>query len=135
MHFFSFLTLILIGNCAMSAEIELKWEWPANRTIDYKLLVKIDSVDKKKSGLFGFFKSPSIVDNFPDPRTLSGKVIKSGSGESGGAFKLTLPLLEIDDIKPGSFAVLGIVKNRTCVCIASVKSADVKLDDVKCLEN
>lgn len=38
----------------MSAEIELKWEWPANRTIDYKLLVKIDSVDKKNRDSLGF---------------------------------------------------------------------------------
>jgi hypothetical protein len=131
---FSFLTLILIGSYAMSADIELKWEWPANRTIDKKILVKIDSIDIKKSGIFGFFNSPSIIGNLPDPRTLTGKVIKLENNKSDVNFKLTLPLLELNDIKSGSFAALGIVNNTTCICIVPVESIDTNLDDIKCLE-
>ena len=116
----------------MTADIELKWEWPANRATESKLLIQIDKVKKQGSGLFGVLKSPSLVDGFPDPQELTGNIVNANSSLNGKSVKLVLPLLEIEGIKAGSYAMLGIIKNTTCICIVPVDNKDADLNAINC---
>jgi hypothetical protein len=79
--------------CAMSNYLELKWEWPANRDIESKVLVKIDSLEETSSGLFSIGKSPSIASNLPDPYTIKGTVLKSTSRFQEKTIQLIIPKL------------------------------------------
>lgn len=128
-----FIFLMLMGSNAMSADIELKWEWPANRSTDNKLLVKIDSIKKQKTGFFNSLKSPSLINNLPDPRVISGNIINSKDIIASKNFALTLPLLEMESIESGSYAVLGIINKTTCICIVSVENKNVDLSSIDCV--
>ena len=53
----------LVGDYAMSADVHLIWEWPADRTVQQKVLIKGTDVKKEESGFFGFEKTPSFTGN------------------------------------------------------------------------
>lgn len=127
-----FLALTLAGGCAMSAEVELNWEWPADRPIEQKLVVKVDTVKPQKPGLFGFKKSPSFAANLPEPTTVRGRVVQAGSALDGKTIEVVAPQLEIGDLKAGEYAVFGVVNSTTCVCIVPVNGPEADLSEVKC---
>ncbi len=116
----------------MSNYLELKWEWPVNRNIESKVLVKIDSLEKVSSGFFSIGKSPSIANNLPDPYTVKGTVLKSTSSFEEKAIQLIAPKLEIENIQKGKVAMLGLVDSKTCVCIVAVDDQNTNLDDISC---
>lgn len=116
----------------MSNYLELKWEWPANRDIESKVLVKIDSLEETSSGLFSIGKSPSLASNLPDPYTLKGTVLKSTSRFEEKSIQLIAPKLEIENIQPGKAAMLGLVDGKTCICIVAVDDHNSNLDDINC---
>ncbi|MFC1749474.1 hypothetical protein ACFL2V_11785 [Pseudomonadota bacterium] len=116
----------------MSADIQLKWEWPADRKVDSRLLVKVTDIHKEGSGFFGIKKSPSLASSFPDPISLSGVVNTQDSNLAGKSIEIVVPNLEISDIEEGGYVVLGVVEDGVCVCIVEIDSPDVKLDTVKC---
>ncbi len=116
----------------MSADIELNWEWPAQRAVKDKILVQIKSIEKPSSGLFGIKKSPSLIANLPDPYTISGTVINTDTKLHGENVKITMPKLEIENVKEGSYAMLGMIGNTTCICIVSVDSKDTDLNSISC---
>ncbi|WP_153301505.1 hypothetical protein [Endozoicomonas arenosclerae] len=99
----------------MAGETELRWEWPAERKVQQKILVEITEIDSS-SGLFGLKKSPSLAQGFPDPTTLKG-VIKSGQP---GTIKLVLPRLELSNLKPGDLLGIGLVEDTVCICVSPV---------------
>ena len=116
----------------MSADIELKWEWSAERSIEQKMLVKIDNIKAKGAGLFGINKSPSLADNLPDAQIISGTVVNTNASLDGKTVSLIVPKLEIASIKPGGYAVIGIVESSTCICIVPAESIDVEINRVAC---
>lgn len=129
---YSFLALMLLGGCAMSADIEYNWEWPADRAIEERRLIHIKNIKKKSSGFFGINKSPSLVSNFPDPYIIGGITINVDSKIKTETVQVTAPLLEIEGIKAGSLAMLGIVENNICVCIVPIDNENVDLNDINC---
>ena len=128
----SFLALMMIGGCVMAADIDLNWEWPAKRSIEDRLLVKIDGVEKQGSGLFGIKKSPSLAGSLPDPYVVHG-IIENGDDKlHGKSVMLVAPKLEIGDVSKGSYVVFGVVNSTTCICVVPVANKDVDLKSISC---
>ena len=123
---------IFAGGCGMSTDVELKWEWPANRKVDRKILVKITGLKKQGGGLLGIKKSPSIVDNLPDPVLVSGIIINNNSESDEKIVSVIVPELEVKDIDKNSYTVWGLVDNSICICIVPVKDKNVDLEQVDC---
>lgn len=116
----------------MSADIELTWEWPADRTVEQKLLVKILDVKKEGPGLFSFKKTPSFASNLPDPVTVKAKLVNQEGSLKDKTIELTLPTLELESIKANDFAVLGVVESKICICVTHVESENVDVNKVSC---
>ncbi len=116
----------------MSADIELNWEWPADRVIEDRILIKITDIRKASSGLFGIKKSPSLANSLPDPQVISGVVVNSGSSIDTKSVKLVAPQLEIQEVKAGSYVMLGIVSSTICICIAPVDNKETDLSSISC---
>lgn len=128
----SVVTLLSGGAYAMSNDLELIWEWPAKRSIESRIIIQIESLEKVSSGLFNFGKWPSIASNLPDPYILKGTVLKSTSNFEDKAIQLIAPKLEIENIQKGKAAMLGLVDSKTCVCIVAVDDPISYLDDINC---
>lgn len=116
----------------MSADIKLSWEWPAERAIEDRILVHVESVKPKSAGLFGIMNSPSLASSLPDPIIVSGVVIDSNSKLNGKSIQVVAPKLEIENIKKGIYAMFGIVENTICICIVPVENKDSDLNSIKC---
>lgn len=116
----------------MSADIELKWEWPADRTIEDKFIVKIETIKPQKSGFFGFKKSPSFAGNLPQPTTVNGRIVKVGSDLDGKTVELVAPEPELGGVKADTYAMFGIIENAICVCVVPVSGPDVDVAHIDC---
>lgn len=116
----------------MSADVDLTWEWPADRVAEQKLLVKVVEIKAEGSGFFGFKKSPSFAGNLPDPVTVKAKLISQENNLKDKTVEITLPKLELESIKANDFAVIGIIASKTCICIKHVESENVDIDKVSC---
>lgn len=88
---FSITVLSLTGGCAMSADIELNWEWPAGRQIEQRILIKIDKMKEQGSGLFGIKTSPSFAASVPDPIVITGTVLNDDKLISGKSVSIIAP--------------------------------------------
>lgn len=104
----------------MSADIELNWEWPADRAIEDKFIVKIESIKPHKSGLFSFKKSPSFAGTLPQSTTVEGKIVKIGSDLDGKTVELVAPEPELEGVRADAYAMFGIIENAICVCVVPV---------------
>ena len=113
----------------MAADMQLIWEWPADRTVEQNLLIKVIDVEKENTGIFGFEKTPSFAGNLPDPVTVKAKVINQEIGSIEKTIKLVLPKLELKSIKKDDFAVIGILGSNVCICIKHAESENI---DVSC---
>ncbi len=116
----------------MPPDIDLTWEWPAERTVEQKLLVKVTDIEKFKSGIFGFKKTPSFAGNLPDPVTVTAKVVGQETGLKGNTVAVVLPKLELNSIKKGDFAVIGVIDSKICICIKHVESQNIDISSVSC---
>lgn len=116
----------------MSADVDLTWEWPADRVAEQKILVKVLDIKSQSSGLFGFKKTPSFAGNLPDPVTVKAKIIGQDKGLNDKTVEITLPKLELESIKVNDFAVLGVIASKTCICIKHVESEHVDIANVSC---
>lgn len=116
----------------MSADVDLTWEWPADREAGQKLLVKVMDIKNEGAGFFGFKKSPSFAGNLPDPVTVKAKLIRQEKSLEGKTVEITLPKLELESINIGDFAVIGVIDSKTCICIKHVESENVDIASVSC---
>lgn len=116
----------------MSADLELRWEWPADRQVQNKLLVRVTNIKEQGGGLFGINKSPSIADNLPDPVILTGTIIKSSNNTDGKTVSIVVPKPEIESINSGDHGLFGLVNGSVCICIKPVGSTEVELDTITC---
>ncbi len=103
----------------LQEDIIITWEWPANRTIKYKVVVEILELTPVKKTI----QSPSFATDRPDSVSLRGKVIKNGLLSENEIVKLVLPILELEEIEQGARLVLAMVNESTTVCVKSIPSA------------
>jgi hypothetical protein len=122
----------MVGFRAMSADIELTWEWPADRTVEQKLLVKIVDIQKGSPDFFNFIKTPSFANNLPDSITVKAMLIGQETDLKNKTIKLTLPTLELEPIKIDDFAIIGVVDNKICICIEHVESENTDTTKILC---
>lgn len=116
----------------MSADVDLTWEWPADRMAEQKLLVKVVEIKAEGGGFFGFKKSPSFAGNLPDPVTVKAKLISQEKNLKDKTVEITLPKLELESIKVDDFAVIGVIASNTCICIKHVESENVDIAKIPC---
>ena len=96
----------------------LNWEWPANRIIKHKMVIKIIDIAAVKK----IIKSPSLAANIPDPMALRGKVLSSDLNDEMEIIKLVLPKVELGDISMKAKLALGMIDDKTVVCITTLPS-------------
>ncbi|MEI2743426.1 MAG: hypothetical protein V9G63_13530 [Candidatus Competibacter sp.] len=115
-------TAFLVGEHTMSQSREtalnLKWEWPGDRTPDYRILVRVDRLAQPDQGLFGWKKSPSLASALPDPIELTGTVIAGQQDWLGKTITLSLPKLELASAGEGDRVAMGVLIQNVCICIA-----------------
>ena len=104
-----------------SDNIDLKWEWPAGRKIESRLLVRVESIAPASRGLFGIKASPSMADTLPDATDVVAVVEVGPESLAGRKTTLRLPGVEAKKLGAGTRAAFGLVElNRTCVCVEQV---------------
>lgn len=116
----------------MSADIELGWEWPADRVAEQKFLIKVNSVNDKNNGFFGIKKSPSLIEGIPDPVLVKASIVSDNSSMNNKTVEVTVPKLELDGIVGSSYAVIGVVDSKICICIKKVESATTDISTIAC---
>ena len=116
----------------MSADIKLEWEWPAERQLENRVLVRVNEIKPEGNGLFGLKSSPSLATSFPEPTVLTGFIVKGGEVINGKEVELVLPKVELEQLKVGQLAMLGIVNSNICICVKKVESESEDLETIKC---
>ena len=116
----------------MATDLNLKWEWPAQRQPQLKLVMMVNDLKAADKGWFGLKRSPSLVEGLPDPITLQGTVVKGDPSLLQKSIAVTLPKLEADFLSKGDLAALGVLDNHVCICIRKLQSVDEDLSDWQC---
>ena len=116
----------------MSADMELRWEWPADRAVEEQILIKVEDVQAQGSGVFGLGKSPSLAANIPEPTVITGTVQNKGAATDGKSLRIVAPKAEIGKTEIGGYAVLGVVDKAICICIVPVDPEDMDLSQIDC---
>jgi hypothetical protein len=99
----------------------LAWQWPAGRSIDIRLLVRIERVAPIRRGLFGRIgNSPSLAGSLPDPHEILATVVSGPPAFQDHRVSLRAPGAETSGLIPGRVATLGIIEDgRVCICISA----------------
>lgn len=112
-----------------------KWEWPADRTPDVRLLAKVTKLEKQKDGIFGIKKSPSFASSLPDAHILIGTVVDGDNKLMDQTFTLILPKVELGDISVRDHVALGLLGSDVCICIAKVPSGENRTKQMEWVAN
>ncbi len=105
------------GGCAVAADLELRWEWPADRKPEHRIAATVASLAPAHEGVK---MSPSIAAHVPDPMLLEATVEAGRADWAGRGLTLRLPKLELARIAVGDRVALGLVGDGVCICIAAV---------------
>ena len=106
--------------CMASSIVKIKWEWPAGRPIETRLLVRIESVQPTSPGLFGIKASPSMADALPDATVVTAVVDEQAVSRAGQKLQVTLPGVKAQKLKSGNWAVFGLIESGiVCTCVAA----------------
>lgn len=98
--------------------IEVKWEWPAGRKIETKLLLRIEKIKPASKGLFNSLGSPSLANALPEATDISAKVLNGPEAMVGKIFDVQVPGLEARKLVAGEMAAIGLLQNMTvAICI------------------
>jgi len=122
----------LLGGCAMATDLNLKWEWPADRQPAMTLVVSVSDVSEAGKGWFGIKTSPSLVEGLPDPVTIKGTVVKGNASLVNKSISITLPKIEAGDLGKGNVSAIGVLENNVCICIKKLQSADEDISNWQC---
>ncbi|WP_148268757.1 hypothetical protein [Azoarcus olearius] len=102
-----------------------KWEWPAGRQVETRLLVKVDKIAKASKGFLGIGASPSLADALPDATDVSVTVVAGPAPLAGKAAVLGMPGMEAAKLKAGALAGVGLIEGGALfVCVAAAPSQD-----------
>jgi len=105
--------------------LEIKWEWPAGRQIETKLLADIKKISKASKGLFGIGASPSMANALPDATDVVASVVSGPENLVGKDLSMRIPGVEADKLKVGEHAAIGLVENNTIgICVSAAPTAD-----------
>ena len=116
----------------MATDINLKWEWPAGRKADQKLIVNIASITKHNTGFFGLKKSPSLIEGIPDPIDIKGIIIGGDSYLGNKSITITLPKVELENVSEGNLIAIGVIEPNICICLKTATSATEDLSQWNC---
>lgn len=98
--------------------IELKWEWPAGRHIEAKMLIDVQKMSKASKGFFGIGASSSLANALPDATDVVGTVLTGPDRLMGKRISMRIPDVEAQKLKLGEHAGIGLVGGNTiCVCV------------------
>ena len=101
--------------------IEIKWEWPAGRAIETKLLINVTKISKASKGFFGIGASPSMANTLPDATDVVASVASGPENLMGKTISIRIPGVEANKLKVGEHAALALVNSNTiCVCVSAV---------------
>jgi hypothetical protein len=114
-----------------SGTLYLAWEWPAERAVTSKLVIRISNIKAHSTGWFGIGRSPSIAGVQPDPTDISGEIILGPASLNGREVSLTVPKVKAQTLKVGNLGLLGVVDDgKTVICVEEVPDlAGVELND------
>ncbi|MBP7790633.1 MAG: hypothetical protein KA024_02285 [Zoogloea sp.] len=121
MHQIAILILAaLLGGCIdmSSKAVELKWEWPAGRHIESKLLINVSSIKRLSSGPFGVKLSPSLADALPEATEIEATVVIGEKEWLGKAIRIKIPGMEASKLREGGGAVAGLINDSICICLS-----------------
>ncbi|MCG8614551.1 MAG: hypothetical protein MI864_28900 [Pseudomonadales bacterium] len=119
----------------MATDLTMNWEWPADREPTDKLIISVEGINKHSSGWFGLKKSPSFVEAMPDPVDLTGKVLSGSDLLSQKSIVITLPKLELGEVSAGELLAVGVIGDKTCICVRKVTDKDEDLSEWKCSQD
>jgi hypothetical protein len=118
------------GRLAMSdQDIEIKWEWPAGRQIETKLLINIKKISKASTGFFGIGASPSLANALPDATDVVASVIFGQENLIGKTISMRMPGVEANKLKVGEPAAVALVSNNICICVSAAPRDTHDLED------
>ena len=104
----------------------LKWEWPAGRTMEAKLLAQVKEIKKASKGLFGSAAAPSNANALPEATDIVMEVTSGPVDLAGKTVTLRVPGMEAAKLRSGMPAAFGLVQgNSTCICVAAAPAGDV----------
>lgn len=106
------------GMFGRSADIELSWQWPAERMPSAWSVMASPKIEEKSTGLFGIGASPSIAGNLPDAQTLSGELV--AGADAGKTATIDLPGLEAQKLAEATQVALGRVEDGVVICTLPV---------------
>ena len=112
-----------------------RWQTPADRKIDIRLLVKISKLEKQDEGFFGLKKSPSLPDYQPNAHVLTGTIIDGQEKPTNQEFTLILPKSELGNISVNDYVAIGVKNNNVCFCIEKVPNFESKSEQMAWLAN
>ena len=121
------LVFLVSGGCGMAGELKLEFEWPNGREPGHRLAVQVESVKPYKSGWFGLKNSPSIS-KLPDPIEVTAKVLAGNPSLLGETIELVMPKLMLEGLSAGDRMAVGVLDQKVCICVASIKAETKDLD-------
>lgn len=101
-------------------DVDLGWEWRAQRALDQRIGLRIDQIKKEKTGIFGVFNAPSLDRSLPDPMNIQGTVVavdRPGLLSASQSVRFRIPRMEMKDVQIGDWIALGIIKEKA-VCLS-----------------
>ena len=104
--------------------IECKWEWPAGRKVETKLLLRVEKIATASKGWFGMAASPSLA--LPEATDVQALVLVGPDTMQGKLLKLQMPGMEARKLGQGKLAAAGLLTgNAVVVCIASSPAQEI----------
>jgi hypothetical protein len=116
----------------MATDLNLKWEWPADRQPEFTLVVALTDVNVADESWFGIKESPSLLEAMPDPITLKGIIVKGDTRLKDKTVSVTLPKLEAGPVRKGDVLAVGVSERKVCICIKRLQSTDEDISNWKC---
>ena len=89
---------------------ELAWEGAAGLPPQRFLVLRVDSVEKDRGGLFGIRNSPSLAGSYPDATVIT------ATGPAG-KWRLRGPGAELAGLTDGKRVVVGLVDDGHFLCV------------------
>lgn len=96
-------------------DLALTWEYPAGRSAERFLMVRLGKVEKEGGGLFGIRRSPSMADALDDARLWTGTVVNGDL--AGSAVHIRVPGVDVPEASQGDLVALGIAEGSICICV------------------
>lgn len=112
-------------------DVELGWEWRAQRALDQRIGLRIDQIEKEKTGIFGILNAPSLDRSLPDPMNIQGTVSavdRPGLISANQSISFRIPRMEMNDVEVGDWIALGIIKEKA-VCLSRAP-VDISKDNI-----